>query len=229
MQASTIIKYPKISAILEFEKEIRMTNTLKIHGFPLSGHSHRVELFANLADLPHEVILVDLVAGEHKKEPFLSLNPNGQVPVLEDGDTVLADSNAILTYLARKYAPDWYPQDPAIAANIQRFLSMAAGELNYGSATARLITVFGAGLDANRASDVAEVAHQRLEAHLEGRDWLVGDRPTIADVAIYTYTAHAPEGNVDLSSYLNIRAWLARMEKLPGFKAMQQTKVGLVA
>ncbi|MEH6403597.1 MAG: glutathione S-transferase [Sneathiella sp.] len=206
-----------------------MTQTLKIHGFPLSGHSHRVELFANLADLAHEMVLVDLAAGEQKQGPFLSLNPFGQVPVLEDGETVLTDSNAILTYLARKYAPTWYPEDPIVAAQIQRFLSLAAGEVNYGSATARLINVFGAGLDKARAADVAAWAHERLEAHLVGRDWLVGDQPTIADVALYTYTAHAPEGDVDLAPYINVRAWLARIEALPGFKAMQQTKVGLVA
>jgi len=206
-----------------------MTKTIKIHGFPLSGHSHRVELFANLADLPYEMLLVDLAAGEQKKEPFLKLNPFGQVPVLEDGDFVLSDSNAILTYLARSYAPTWYPEEPHFAAEIQRFLSMAAGPVNYGSAVARLINVFGAGLDRQRAADVAAWAHERLEAHLSGRDWLVGDQPTIADVALYTYTAHAPEGGVDLTQFLNIRAWLARIEALPGFKPMQQTKVGLVA
>ena len=65
-----------------------MSNTLRIHSFPLSGHGHRVELFASLAGIAHEVITVDLANGEHKGEAFLALNPAGQVPVLEDGDTV---------------------------------------------------------------------------------------------------------------------------------------------
>lgn len=68
-----------------------------------------------------------------------------------------------------------------------------------------------------------------LETHLEGRDWLVGDRATIADIAIYSYTAHAPEGNVSLEAYPNIRALLGRIEALPGFIPMQSTKVGLAA
>nr|WP_281355319.1 glutathione binding-like protein [Sneathiella aquimaris] len=82
-------------------------------------------------------------------------------------------------------------------------------------------------MDAGRAHAVASWAFDRLEAHLAGRNWLAADEPTIADVAVYTYTAHAPEGNVDLSGYPNIRAWLSRVEGLPGFVGMKKTKVGL--
>lgn len=206
-----------------------MPNAIRIHRHPLSGHSHRVELFAKLGGINHELIDVDLLSGEHKKEPFLSLNPAGQVPVIEDGEIAIADSNSILVYLARKYAPDWLPTDPVREAEVQKFLSLAAGDIAHGPAAARLITVFGAQLDAERAKAIAKSAFDRLEAHLNGRDWLVGTSPSIADVAIYSYTAHAPEGNVSLDDYPNIRALLARVEALPGFVAMQSTKVGLAA
>ncbi len=206
-----------------------MSNAVRIHRFALSGHSHRVELFASLTGINHDLIDVDLAAGEHKGEAFLALNPAGKVPVIEDRDVVVADSNAILVYLARKYAPDWLPLDAEGLAAVQGFLSLAAGELAYGPAAARLITVFGAPLDAERAQAIAKVAFDRLENHLAGREWLVGSKPTIADVAIYSYTAHAPEGNVSLSSYPNIRAHLARVEALPGFVPMPATKVGLAA
>lgn len=206
-----------------------MPNAIRIHRHPLSGHSHRVELFAKLGGINHELIDVDLLSGEHKKEPFLSLNPAGQVPVIEDGEIAIADSNSILVYLARKYAPDWLPTDPVREAEVQKFLSLAAGDIAHGPAAARLITVFGAQLDAERAKAIAKSVFDRLEAHLNGRDWLVGTSPSIADVAIYSYTAHAPEGNVSLDDYPNIRALLARVEALPGFVAMQSTKVGLAA
>ncbi len=206
-----------------------MSNVIRIHRHALSGHSHRVELFAGLAGIRHQLINVDLVAGEHKKEPFLTLNPAGQVPVIEDGETIISDSNAILVYLARKYAPDWLPSDPALEAGVQKFLSFAAGEIAFGPATARLITVFGAGLDPVRANVVAEGALNFLEQHLQGRKWLVGNRPTIAEVAIYSYVAHAPEGNVSLDVYSNVRGLLRRIEALPGFVGMQATKVGLAA
>lgn len=205
-----------------------MSNPLKIHQFPKSGHSHRAVLFARLAGIDHEAVFVDLAAGAHKTPEFLALNPFGQVPVLEDGDTVIADSNAILVYLARTYAPDWIPADPAGEAEVQRFLSMAAGEIAYGPAAARLITVFGAKLDPEAAQRVAALALGRLETHLDGREWLVRDRPTIADVAIYSYVAHAPEGNVSLEPYPNVRGLLARIQALPGFVPMPSTAVGLV-
>lgn len=206
-----------------------MSNAIRIHRFPLSGHCHRVELFSNLAGINYELVEVDLAAGAHKAPEFLALNPAGKVPVIEDGDTTLADSCAILVYLARKYAPDWLPSDPVGQAEVQKFLSMASGELANGPGAARLITVFGAPLDAERAFTVAKYVFELLETHLEGRDWLVGDRATIADIAIYSYTAHAPEGNVSLEAYPNIRALLGRIEALPGFIPMQSTKVGLAA
>lgn len=206
-----------------------MSNAIRIHRHALSGHSHRVELLVNLAGINHELIDVDLMSGEHKKDPFLKLNPSGQVPVVEDGETIVTDSNAILVYLARKYAPDWLPGDLILEAEVQKFLSLAAGEIANGPAAARLITVFGSPLSPDRAMTVAKTAFDRLEQHLEGRQWLVGDRPSIADVAIYSYTAHAPEGNVSLELYPNIRGLLARIEELPGFVGMQETKVGLAA
>lgn len=206
-----------------------MSNSIRLHTFPLSGHSHRVTLFANLAGIAHELVHVDLAAGEHKQPAFLDLNPAGQVPVLEDGDTVISDANAILVYLARRYAPDFLPSDPVAEAQVQKFLTLAAGEIAFGPAAARLITVFNADLDAQFASATAERVFGKLEAHLKGRDFLVGDRPTIADVAIYSYTAHAPEGNVSLLSYPNLRRWLANVEQLEGFVPMPATKVGLAA
>jgi len=206
-----------------------MSNTLRIHSFPLSGHAHRVELFASLAGIAHEVINVDLAKGEQKGEAFLALNPAGQVPVIEDGDTVITDANAILVYLARKYAPAYLPSDPVAEAEVQKFLTLAAGEIAFGPAAARLINVFNAPLDAAFCKTVAERVLGKLEAHLEGRDFLVGTTPTIADVAIYSYVAHAPEGDISLAPYANVRRLLANIEVLKGFKPMPVTPVGLSA
>ena len=206
-----------------------MPNAVRIHHFPKSGHAHRALVFAKLAGIAHEAVFVDLPAGEHKTPEFLAMNPNGQVPVLEDGETIVSDSNAILVYLARKYAPNWLPNDLVGEANVQRWLTLAAGEIAFGSCAARLITVFGASLNADFAAATAAKAMQKLETGLDGRDWLVGDRPTIADVAAYSYTAHAPEGNVSLEPYPNVRAWVSRFEALDGFAAMPATAAGLAA
>jgi glutathione S-transferase len=206
-----------------------MSNAIKIHSFPLSGHAHRAVLFASLAGIDHTVNDVDLPGGEHKQPAFLALNPAGQVPVIEDGDVVISDANAILVYLARRYAPSWIPADPVQEAQVQKFLTLTAGEIAFGPAAARLITVFNAPLDAEFAKATAARVLGKLDAHLQDREYLVGDSPTIADVAIYSYTAHAPEGGVSLEPYPNVQRLLRNVEALNGFVAMPQTKAGLLA
>lgn len=209
---------------------MHLGGTVKLYWYPLSGHAHRAQLFLSLLQIPHERIVVDLAAGAQRDAAFRALNPMGQVPLLVDGDAIIADSNAILVYLAEKHAPEsWYPRDPVSRAQVQRWLSLAAGELAAGPAAARLITVFGAQRDQDRIAALCARLLPVLSAALEGRDWLLGDQPTIADVAMYTYTAHAPEGNVDLSPWPNILAWLRRVEALPGFVPMQPTAVGLLS
>jgi glutathione S-transferase len=203
---------------------------MKLYHHPLSGHAHRARLFLSLLGVPHEAVEVDLKAGGHKRPEFLALNPFGQVPVLDDDGTVVSDSNAILVYVARKLGrTDWLPDDAEGEAAVQRWLSVAAGELAYGPAAARLVTVFGATFSPEEVIGRAHTLLGRLEAHLTGREWLVGERPTIADVALYSYLARAPEGNVDLSGYPTGNAYLRRIEALPGFVPFVQTPVGLTA
>lgn len=203
---------------------------IRLYRHPLSGHSHRVGLFLSLLRLPTELVEVDLMKGAHKQPPFLELNAFGQVPVLDDNGTVVADSNAILVYLARAYGGDsWLPTDAIRAAAVQRWLSVAAGQVAFGPAAARLITVFGAKLNPDEVIGRAHALLKVMDAELAQRAFLVGEAPTIADVACYTYVAHAPEGNVALSDYPSVRAWLARVEALPGFIPMQPTRIGLAA
>ncbi|MEE7491618.1 glutathione S-transferase family protein [Methylobacterium oryzae CBMB20] len=203
---------------------------MKLYHHPLSGHAHRARLFLSLIDAPHELIEVDLRAGAHKTPAFLAMNPFGQVPVLDDDGVIVSDSNAILVYAAKRLGrSDWLPEDPRAAAAVQRWLSVAAGELAYGPAAARLITVFGAKFDPEEVIARAHTLLGRLEAHLDGRDWLAAERPTIADVAVYSYLARAPEGNVDLSGYPRVEAFLRRVEGLPGFVPFAETAAGLTA
>ena len=192
-----------------------------LHRFLLSGHCHRVELMLSLLGLPVSLVDVDLVDGEHKRPPFLAKNAFGQVPVIEDGGVVLADSNAILVYLASRYdeAGAWLPRDPARRAEVERWLSVAAGPLAHGPATARLVRLFGKPDDV-AAQDSAKRLLAIMEGEIAKRAFFAGGTPTIADVALYAYTARAPEGGVSLEPYPAVRRWLDRVEKLPGFVAM---------
>ncbi len=205
--------------------------TITLYRHPLSGHSHRVELFLALLGLPSRSVDVDLASAEHKKEPFLAKNPFGQLPVIEDGATTVADSNAILVYLARRHAPDsaWLPKDDVALAEVQRWLSIAAGPLAEGPARARVAAVFGRAMDVEPSRTIARALFLTMDAHLARASFLVGETPTVADIALYTYTAHAPEGGVSLAPFPNVRAWIARIEAMPRFVPMKATATAALA
>ena len=198
-------------------------SNLVLHGLELSGHSHRVELLLRMLGLPYR--FVPAPASVRSSPEFRALNPLGQIPVLQDGDLVLADSNAIMVYLVRRYAPGsaWLPEDPAAAAQVQRWLSIAAGEVMHGPATARAAALWNMPGDPVRAKAIAERLFAFMESHLAERSYLAADHATLADLACCSYVAHAPEGGIALDPYPAIRAWLARVEALPGFKPMPQS------
>jgi len=201
---------------------------MKLYCATPSGHAHRARLFLSLVGASVEIVPIALERGEHKTPEFLKLNPFGQLPVLDDDGVVIADSNAILVYVAKKLGKtDWLPEDPAGAAAVQRWLSVAAGQIAYGPAAARLVTLFGASFNPDEVIKRAHAILTLIDAELKERAWIAADRPTIADVALYSYIASAPEGNVDTSGYTHINAWLKRVEALPGFFPFTQNAVGL--
>jgi glutathione S-transferase len=204
----------------------RPATPIRLYGHPLSGHVHRVRLMLSLLGLPFEEVPVDLTQGEHKRPEFLARNLFGQLPVIEDGAATLADSNAILVYLAAAYDETrrWWPEAPLAQAQVQRWLSVAAGPLACGPAAARVAVLFGRP-DNPASRAIATQLFTTMEQHFAGRDWLAADRATLADVALYSYTAHAPEGGVSLEPFARLRQWLARVEALPGFVGMLRSPV----
>ena len=199
---------------------------LTLHGLRLSGHAHRAELFLSLLGLPYRFV----EAGPARRETpeFRRLNPLGQIPVLEDGDTVIADSNAILVYLAARYAPGsgWMPGDPLGAAHVQRWLSLAAGEVRHGPAQARMMVLFGAQADRATVEATTARALRFMDGHLtrSGRSsWATGRRSPTSPAS--PTWPDAPEGGVPLAPYPAIRAWIGRIEALPGFIAMPASPI----
>jgi len=196
-----------------------------LHGLKLSGHVHRVELLLRMLGLPFT--FVEAPPDVRRTDAFLRLNPLGQIPVLEDGDLVLADSNAIMVYLVKRYAPgsQWLPEEPVAAARVQRWLSIAAGEVAFGLAASRATKLWNAPGDSARAAKVAARILRFMDLHLTDRNFLATEHATIADLACYSYVAHAPEGDISLEPYVAIRAWLRRIEALPQFVAMPSSPV----
>jgi glutathione S-transferase len=206
-------------------RRMKPSQPVRLFFHPISGHCHRVELYLSLLGLAYERVHVDLLQGAQKQPAFLSKNVFGEVPVIEDGDVTLADSNAILIYLAERYdaAGRFWPRTPQGKAAVQRWLSVAAGSLASGPGAARLVRILGAKHDYDRAVAIAARLFGVLEGELTQRGYLVGSSPTVADLALYAYVARAPEGDVSLEPYPHVRAWLSRIEALPGFVPMHLT------
>jgi glutathione S-transferase len=200
---------------------------ISLYGTLLSGHTHRVELLLRMLGLPFK--FVEAPAAVRQSAEFRALNPLGQVPVLKDGDLVLADSNAILVYLAKKYGQgtQWLPEDPIGASRVQRWLSIAAGEVKNGPGNARLITLWQRPGDIAQAREIAGDLLRFMEGHLSagGSAYLAAGHATLADLSCYSYVAHAPEGRISLEPYPAVRAWIRRVEALPGFRPMPASEI----
>lgn len=193
---------------------------IKLYGHEISGNSYKVRLMLSLLNLDYEWITVDLFKGEQKSPDYLAMNPFGQVPLLVDGETQLADAQAILVYLARQYGDEqWLPLEALPLAQVVRWLSTAAGEVRQGPENARLYHLFGAGTQINieRAVQKSGFILTQLDKHLSSRSWLEFERPTIADVAVFPYVAMAGDGKIDLNSYPNVLVWIERVKQLPGY------------
>jgi glutathione S-transferase len=201
------------------------TSEIILHGTELSGHAHRVELLLRMLGLPYRYVVAP--AAVRSTPEFHQLNPLRQIPVLQDGDLTLADSNAILVYLVKRYAPGsrWLPEEPLAAAQVQRWLSIAAGEVMYGPAIARMVTQWNFPGDLARAKQIAARLLRFMNDHLRTRTFLAADHATIADLACYSYVAHAPEGGVPLGEYASVLAWLRRVEALPHFKPIPPSPI----
>ncbi len=194
---------------------------MKLYDLELSGNCYKVRLLLSLLNIKCDIIPVDFMAGEHKRPAHLAKNPLGEIPVLEDGDLILRDSQAILVYLARARGGEaWLPTGAADMARVMQWLSTAANDVARGPNDARLHDKFGIDLDYAKAQKKAHWLLGILEQRLDGRNWLELGRPTIADIACFPYVALAPEGGVSLEAYPKVRQWIARIKALPGFTPM---------
>ncbi|SAL77673.1 MULTISPECIES: glutathione S-transferase family protein [Burkholderiaceae] len=194
---------------------------IRLYSMTYSGHGHRVELFLSLLGLPYEKINVDPKSGFLKQLEYRRLNPHSLVPVIVDGDVTLHESTAILVYLARTYGDNWLPDDPVREALVQQWFSYCSGPIAYGPCAARRLVVYDEELvPFVTAIDIATKFFSVAEEHFSKHVYAIGDMLTVADIAAYTYIAHAPEGGISLEPYPNLTDWLNRIEDLPGFVRM---------
>ncbi len=192
---------------------------IRLFGSPMSGNVHKVRMALAFLGIAWEEVTVDAAA--RQDEAFRALNPMAQIPVYVEGDFVLRDSQAIAAYLAARHRPgEWDGRTPEERGAIAVWLSHAANEIFNGPALLRAEKLFDWSIDRERARAVAARILPVVDAHLASRQWLVGERLTIADIAASPYLALAPDGGIDLEEWPHIRDWTRRIAALPGFPSM---------
>ena len=192
-----------------------------LHGSFRSGPTYTVGLMLSLLDEPFDYEHGNMREGEHTRPAYVAKQRFGQVPLLVDNDNGrhLCQSASILEYLAdrsgrfggasldeRIRAREWMFWDfDRLAPHIYRPRAARAGFRQFDPAVL-----------AQHETD-GKAALKVLDEHLAGRDWTVGDGPTVADIDLYGVVAYAPAGGYDLPSHANLSAWMRRVESLPGF------------
>ncbi len=203
---------------------------MKIYGDIYSGNCYKLKLICSLLNLEHEWIPVDIMRGETREDHFLSLNPVGQIPICitDDGQT-LTESNAILYYLAR--GSEFWPDGRLAQTRVLEWQFFEQYTHEPSVAVARFIMRYQ-GLPEDRRQEYQSKlkagyrALDLMERRLEGCEFLVDDRCSIADISLFAYTHVADEGGFDLSSYPSIRNWITNIEQLPGYIAMPRAASG---
>ena len=199
-----------------------------LYNWVLSGNCYKVRLLASLLNVAYETVAVDFHPGQqHKSEAMLALNPAGTLPVLVAGDMVLTETPAMLAWIAATFDPSgrWWPTtDARVMAEVMEWLAFSSA-LTATSGEARLKAVLDRPIDLPRALAGAERCFRQLEQHLVERRlgggiWLVGDHPTIADIACFPYVALSPDAGLEHDAFPAIREWLYAVRGLPGFKSM---------
>ncbi|MCA0211233.1 MAG: glutathione S-transferase N-terminal domain-containing protein [Proteobacteria bacterium] len=192
---------------------------ITLYGSPLSGNTHKVRMALAFLGLPWDERLTDAAA--RQSDAFAALTPMRQIPLFVDGGLTLRDSQAILAYLAARYRPgDWDGHTPEERSAIALWLSHAANEIANGPAALRLARRFGLAIPEDHAAAVTARFLPVIEAHLERRDWLAGDRLTIADLAASPYLALMEDAGIDPADWPAIHGWTRRIAALPAFPAI---------
>jgi glutathione S-transferase len=192
---------------------------LRLYDYLPSGNAYKVRLLLHQLGIPFERVEMDILRGETRTPEFLAKNPNGRIPTLELEDgSHLAESNAILCYLAD--GTPFLPADRLDRARVLQWMCFEQYSHEPNIATVRF-WYHGELTDERRAlipakRQLGEAALRVMDEHLRTRRFFVGERYTVADIALYAYTHVADEGGFDLAPHGAIRGWLERVRAQPG-------------
>lgn len=196
-----------------------MAAAYTLYGSFLSTPTYKVGLMLALCGLPFDYRHVDLAKGQHKTPDFLAINRFGQVPALVHGGQTMCQSAAIITYLSEQTGK-FAGATPVEHQRIREWLLWETDRLESALSRTRFFERFAkpdpAVLDYMRKT--ADMVLGQFNALLEGKRFLVGERPTIADIGVFAAVAHMAEAKFELTDYPNVKSWWDRIAALPGFK-----------
>ena len=204
-----------------------MTDVLILHQDARSGNCYKIALTAALLGLPLERRDYDIIRGETRTPEFLAqVNANGNIPVLQIGDRFLPESNAACWYLAEGSA--LIPEDRFARADMLRWMFFEQYNHEPNIATLRFWLAFvgEANLSEFQRAQMmpkrlaGEAALKLMDEHLATRDWMVGQRLSLADITLYAYTHVCEAGAFRLDDHHHVRRWLDRVARQPGYVAM---------
>jgi glutathione S-transferase len=216
-----------LSFIHDSDQEKPKEVLMKLYCHPKSPNATAVLAVAYELGIALDLQEVNLPGGEQRQPAFLKINPNGKVPTLEDGDFVLWESGAIMQYLAaQKPGNSLWPADNRVRADITRWQLWRMGEWGRGAGTLiweNLIKKFFANEDPDpnkikEGLELFNVGAAVLNSHLQKRDYLVGNNPTLADFSVAVPLVYAVPGRLPIDSYPVIRQWYSRIEKIESWK-----------
>ncbi|BAY13897.1 glutathione S-transferase family protein [Calothrix sp. NIES-2098] len=199
---------------------------LRLYDFLPSGNGYKIRLLLTQIGMPFERIEVNIIKGETRTPEFLSKNPNGKIPLLEiEPGKYLAESNAILVYLSE--GTEFLPYDRFLRAQVLQWLFFEQSSHEPFIATSRfLISILGKPEEYQEAikqrQEPGYAALKVMENHLSSHSFFVGERYTIADIALFAYTHVADEGGFDLAQFPAIQAWIARVKSQSGYISIYQ-------
>lgn len=205
-----------------------MTSSITLYGMTGSGNCWKPAALLTLLGRPFDWVEVDSSKGESRSFSFMSLNPNGKVPLLEEngpnGKRLLAESNAMLCYLAE--GTPWLPSDPWQRAKTLEWMFFEQYSHEPYIATVRFWVAYlkKQGKWKEKIDEAMKKGYGALgvmDFQLGKTPFLTGSTATVADIALFAYTHVADEGGYSLERYPAVQAWLARMEALPGFRPMR--------
>lgn len=200
---------------------------MRLYGMSISGNCWKAAQILRLTGHQFEWVETDGNSGATRTPEFLAINPIGKVPalVLDDG-TVLVESNAILLHFAE--GTPWLPAPGLARTRVHEWLFFEQYSHEPAIAVARNIITWlrQADLHAERLREcTARGTHALnvMENRLVNHDWLVGEVPTIADLALFAYTHRADEGGFDLARWPGVQAWVGRLTALPGITTLHRS------